>query len=42
MPSALLKNKISSLKAQLFQFSNSNYLADFLMSALSPSNYIVG
>lgn len=36
MSSMLLKNKISGLKAQLSQFSNSNYLADFPTSAFSP------
>lgn len=41
MPFRLLMNEISSLKAQLLQFSNSNDLADFPMSGFFPSNYTV-
>lgn len=41
MPFRLLMNEISSLTAQLLQFSDSNYLADFPMFALFLRNYTV-
>lgn len=41
MPFRLLMKHISNFKAQLLQFSNSNYLVDFSMLSFLPSNYVV-